>query len=126
MTRNVLIVDDSSTMRAVIKKTFKLGKTRGYQLLEASNGNEALDFIRENNVSLLLLDLNMPSMDGVKLIDTLKEEELMDQIPTIVVSTDGSESRMKNLKSRGVNAYVTKPFTPEKLQSVIEKVAGEI
>lgn len=126
MTRNVLIVDDSPTMRKVIKKTFKLGKNHGYQIIEAPNGQEALDFIRNNNVSLLFLDLNMPCMDGLELVQVLDGEDLMERIPTIVVSSDRNSSRIEGLKSAGVDAYVSKPFTPERLQKVIDRVAGGI
>ena len=119
MGKKLLIVDDSSTMRAVIKKTFKLGKTRGYQLLEASNGNEALDFIRENNVSLLLLDLNMPEMDGYQVCQLLKSDPVTADCAVVFLSAlDDVDTKVRGFALGGAD-YISKPF---QAQEVIARV----
>ncbi len=125
MTRNVLIVDDSPTVRAVIKKTFKLGGMTGYQVIEAPNGKEALSMLENRKISFMLVDINMPVMNGVELVERMREKELMEEVPVIVISTEGSETRIDELKSKGVDAYIRKPFTPESLRGVITDVVGE-
>ncbi len=124
MALNILVVDDSITVRAVIKKTLDLAGVPVNELHEAGNGKEALDILGEQWVDLIFSDINMPVMGGIEMIERIKADESMESIPIIVVSTEGSATRVEELKSKGVRAYIRKPFTPELVRSVVDDIMG--
>lgn len=124
MALSILIVDDSKVMRSVIRRILDMCSMDINELYEASNGKEALDILGKNLIDLILADLNMPVMDGVEMIERMKDDGLLKTIPVIVVSTDGNEARIEELKSKGVRAFIRKPFTPEIIVSVISDVTG--
>lgn len=124
MALNILIVDDSKVIRSVIRKTLDMCGLDINELYEASNGKEALDILGENWIDLILADLNMPIMGGVEMIERMCDDGLLKTIPVIVVSTEGSETRIEELKSKGVRAFIRKPFTPEIIKSVISDITG--
>ncbi len=124
MALSILIVDDSKVMRSVIRRILDMCSMDINELYEASNGKEALDILGKNLIDLILADLNMPVMDGVEMIERMSDDGLLKTIPVIVVSTDGSETRIEELKSKGVRAFIRKPFTPEIIISVISDVTG--
>lgn len=126
MALNVLIVDDSETVRAIIAKTFRLAQIPVNELYNAGNGEEALAVLKANWVDLVLTDINMPVMDGVTMIARMREDDLLKCIPVVVVSTEGSATRIEQLKAQGVSAYVRKPFTPEELRAAVDSVIGEV
>lgn len=122
MALNVLIVDDSATLRAVIIKSLRMAELPIQEVYEAPNGAEALKTLRENWVDLVFTDLNMPVMDGLALVEQMAKDDLMKTTPVIVVSTEGSATRIGELKSKGVRAFVRKPFTPEFIRETVERV----
>ncbi|MGC8739726.1 MAG: response regulator [Candidatus Hydrogenedens sp.] len=124
MSINILIVDDSTTVRAVMEKTLRLSGVEIGNILHASNGKEALDILRSNWVDLVLTDINMPVMNGVELINEMNQDELLKTIPIAIVSTEGSQTRVEELKSKGVKAYLRKPFTPESLKNLVIELLG--
>jgi len=124
MALNILVVDDSETVRAIIAKTLKLAQIPVGELHNASNGKEALNVLRENWVDLVFSDINMPVMGGVEMIEQMFSDDLLKTIPVIVVSTEGSKTRIEELKTKGVKAYIRKPFTPELVRSVVEDILG--
>lgn len=124
MALNILIVDDSKVIRSVIRRTLDMCGLDINELYEASNGKEALDILGENWIDLILADLNMPVMGGVEMIERMSDDGLLKTIPVIVVSTEGSETRIEELKSKGVRAFIRKPFTPEIIKSVIADITG--
>ena len=126
MALNMLIVDDSNTVRAVIAKTLQLTGMPIGELYQAAHGQEALDVLGANWVDLVFSDINMPIMGGVELIRRMQEDDALKDIPVIVISTEGSATRVEQLKEQGIRAYIRKPFTPELLRSVVEDVIGEI
>ena len=125
MSLNILIVDDSATVRAVIKKTLGLAEVPLDTLYQASNGDEALQVLRSNPVDLVFSDINMPGMNGIELIDHMQAEEDLRNIPVVVISTEGSKTRIEDLQNKGIRAYLRKPFTPEQLKEVVEDITGE-
>ncbi|MFP4175657.1 MAG: response regulator [Planctomycetota bacterium] len=125
MAYNILIVDDSPTVRAVIKKTLNLASFNIGQIMEAANGQEALNTIDEHDVDFILSDINMPVMSGVEFVDRLKERGELGSTPVIVISTEGSTTRIEELKRKGVSAYVRKPFTPESISNIVNNVMGK-
>lgn len=126
MALNILIVDDSVTVRSVIKKTLKIAEIPVNELFEAENGKVALDILKNNWVDLVFADINMPVMTGVEMVEKMAEDSMLDNIPVVVVSTEGSTTRIEELKSLGIRAYIRKPFAPEALKEVVNQVIGEI
>lgn len=124
MSFNLLIVDDSLTVRAFIKKALRLAEIPINDLFEAENGKEALEILGENWVDLVFVDINMPVMGGIEMIDKLNEDGLMQTLPVVVVSTEGSATRIKDLESKGVRAYIRKPFQPEQFREIIKDILG--
>lgn len=125
MALNVLLVDDSDTTRRIITKALKMAQTPIGELHEAVNGEEALELLSRHWVDLVFADINMPVMDGVELVKRLKQDELLENLPVIIVSTEGSAQRISLLNELGVRAFIRKPFTPEMLQEVVNDVMGE-
>ncbi|MFP4501514.1 MAG: response regulator [Candidatus Hydrogenedentota bacterium] len=125
MTLNILVVDDSETVRAIVGKTLRIAGIPVSQLHQAANGREALEILQENWVDLVLSDINMPEMGGVEMLERMQQDELLKTIPVIVVSTEGSATRIEALQSLGVRAYIRKPFNPEQLRAVIVDILGE-
>jgi two-component system chemotaxis response regulator CheY len=123
MAMNVLIVDDSAAMRSIIAKTLNLSGLEIERVYQAGNGVEALEMLEENWVDLALVDINMPIMDGETLIDRVRENPDLSDLPIIVVSTESSETRICQLRSKEVE-FVHKPFAPESLREVIFQVTG--
>lgn len=122
MAYNILIVDDSETVRAVIARTLEMAEVPIRKLHEAENGKIALDILRNEWIDLVFSDINMPVMSGVEMIEAMQQDELLGTIPVVVISTEGSKTRIDNLMEKGVRAYIRKPFTPEKVREVVDKL----
>jgi len=124
MAFHVMIVVDSTAMRAFIVRVIDLSGLDVAKCLQASNGLEALDMLRDNWVDIILTDINMPVMNGEEFLRRLDEDEFTRTIPALVVSTDGTEHRMRQMMSLSAKGYLKKPFTPEMLREKIEEVLG--
>ena len=120
---NILIVDDSAVMRAMILKTLRLSGVPLGEVYQAGNGAEGLDVLHGNSVDLALVDINMPVMDGEEMITRIRQDPSIDQLAVIVVSTEGSDTRIEYLRQKGAS-FVHKPFTPEVLRSTIVGLTG--
>lgn len=121
---NVLIVDDSDTVRAVIIKTLSVAEIPVNEIYQAANGQQALDILAGNWVDLVFADINMPVMTGIEMVERMAADGLLQTIPVVIVSTEGSRTRIEDLKGKGVSAYIRKPFTPELLKQVVDMVMG--
>jgi len=124
MAFNILLVDDSKAIRSIIIKTLRLTKLDIDQIYEAANGKEALDVLLNNWIDLVLSDINMPVMTGIELVEEMAKDDLLKTIPVIIISTDGSTTRVDQLKSKGIKEYLRKPFLPESVGEKIDKVLG--
>jgi two-component system chemotaxis response regulator CheY len=124
MSFNILVVDDSKTIRSVIKKTLNISGVPIGELYEAANGQEGLNVMQNNWVDLVFADINMPVMTGIEMIKKMEEDKLLERMPVIIVSTEGSKTRVEELIKRGVRAFIKKPITPELLRSVVREVMG--
>tara|TARA_R110001592_G_scaffold14602_5_gene65073 strand:+ start:58 stop:447 length:390 start_codon:yes stop_codon:yes gene_type:complete len=122
MPYNILIVDDSETVRAVIARTLEMAGVDIRNLHHAENGEVALGILRDEWIDLVFTDINMPVMTGVEMISKMQEDELMSTVPVVVVSTEGSKTRIEDLMNKGVRAYIRKPFTPEKVKEIIDEL----
>jgi two-component system chemotaxis response regulator CheY len=112
---NILIVDDSMLIRQVVKKVVRQAGLDVAGFLEAANGQEALDILMKTPVDLVLSDINMPGMDGIEMLMRLRQIERLQELPVIMVTTEGSEERINEAMELGASGYVLKPFTPERL-----------
>lgn len=124
MAYNILVVDDSATMRAVIAKALRLGGVDVGTLFEAGNGFEGLEVLREEWIDLVLADINMPGMGGMRMVEEMKADAGLGSIPIVIVSTEGSSARLGELRERGVSAFLRKPFPPEELKRTVEALLG--
>lgn len=124
MSYNILLVDDSDVTRAIIAKTLRLAQVPLGELHEAANGKEALEVLGDNWIDLVFADLNMPVMDGVEMIERMHRDGLLSTVPVVVVSTESSPARIGELRTKGVRAYVRKPFTPELIREHVEDILG--
>jgi two-component system chemotaxis response regulator CheY len=124
MSFNILIVDDSGAMRAVIKKVITISGFKISLCLEAANGREALEQLKQNWVDVIVSDVNMPEMNGLELLQSLSQDPLYQNIPVIIVSTEGSSERIKDAFDRGAKGFIKKPFLPEEVRQVLYNVIG--
>jgi two-component system chemotaxis response regulator CheY len=125
MAFNVLIVDDSSAMRAVIKKTIKVSGFNVGNFIEAGDGVEALQALKNDWVDLVLSDINMPNMNGLELIEKMAEDDMLSSTPVVMVTTEGSEEKVKKAKALGAAGYIKKPFLPEDIKMTLCNIMGE-
>jgi two-component system chemotaxis response regulator CheY len=125
MRTSILIVDDSALTRAVIAKTVRLTKFKDSTIREAPNGKEALAALRAEAADLVFSDINMPVMNGLEFLDTKNQDNSIRGIPVIVISSDHSSGRAEQLKQRGVQSIVSKPFTPEAIEKLMASVLEE-
>ncbi|MBN1225744.1 MAG: response regulator [Deltaproteobacteria bacterium] len=125
MAFTVLIVDDSSSMRAVIKKTIKVSGFNVGRFLTAEDGRDAMKVLSAEWVDLVLTDINMPNMNGMELIQKMKEDEILKTIPVVIVTTEGSEKVKKQSMDLGANALIKKPFRPEDIRNALNRIMGE-
>lgn len=123
MAFNVLVVDDSLVMRAIVIKTLRLSGLPLGEIHEAANGEEGLQVVERNRIDLALIDINMPIMDGEEMIDRVRQNPETADLPVIVVSTESSETRIEMLLKKDVE-FVHKPFTPENLRKTIISITG--
>ena len=119
MAFNVLIVDDSSSMRSVIKKTLEISGFDIGEIFEASNGREALDVLDKQWADIILTDIHMPDMDGFSFLKELQKDEVLSSTRVVVVTTDSREERIDELMDLGVKALIRKPFRPEQIKKVL-------
>ena len=123
MAFNVLVVDDSAVMRQMVVRTLKMSGLPLGTVLEAANGEEGLFVLHDQWVDLLLLDINMPVMNGEEMLRRVRASPETESLPVIVVSTEGSETRLAALQELGAS-IVHKPFAPETLRDTILRVTG--
>ena len=118
----ILLVDDSRTIRNIQKNTLKtLGHT---DVMEAADGLEALAAIEQQRPDLMLVDWNMPNMDGITLVRKVREKD--QTLPMIMVTTEAEKSRVLEAVKAGVNNYVVKPFTADTLAEKINQTMSKM
>jgi two-component system, chemotaxis family, chemotaxis protein CheY len=116
MAKSILLVDDSATMRKIIMKTIRMAGLEVESIAEAGDGNEALEKIDEKVPDIIMCDVNMPGMGGLELVKAVRQREECQGTKIVMVSTESSDDLISNVLSDGANDYITKPFTPEKIE----------
>ncbi|MCC5926872.1 MAG: response regulator [Bacteroidetes bacterium] len=125
MALNVLVVDDSALMRNIIIKVLNLSDIDIAEIFQAAHGQDALEVLNNNWVDLMLLDINMPVMSGLELLDIVRANPETKDLPIIMVSSESQEKRISAIEQKGAG-FVHKPFTPELLRDEIQKATGVI
>jgi len=120
MTR-ILAVDDSASMRQMVAFTLKGG---GFDVVEASDGVEALELAKENDCDLVLTDVNMPNMDGIELTKELRGLANYKFVPILMLTTESGMDKKTEGRAAGATGWIVKPFNPDQLLSTIKKVLG--
>jgi two-component system, chemotaxis family, chemotaxis protein CheY len=113
---NVLIVEDSPTMRQLI--AFALKRIRGVRIVEANDGVDGLKKLSSERFDLILTDINMPIMDGLKLVSLVRNDGNYKMIPIVVITTEGAQEDRERALALGANDYITKPIQPTKILDV--------
>jgi len=119
MPKVIMTVDDSASVRQMVSFTLKQA---GYEVVEAKDGQDALDKLGASSVNMLITDLNMPKIDGIKLIRKVREKPESRFMPIIMLTSDSHDSKKKEGRAAGATGWIVKPFKPEQLLAVIKKV----
>jgi two-component system chemotaxis response regulator CheY len=116
----ILIVEDSPTMRQLL--VFALKRIQGAELVEAQDGMDGLRKVTSDHFDLALVDINMPVMDGLKLISLIRGEESLKQMPIVVITTEGATEDRERALSLGADEYLTKPIQANRVLSVAKSM----
>jgi len=114
----ILVVDDSPTMRQLI--VFALKRLREVSITEASDGVDGLKKISSDKFDLVLTDINMPVMDGLKLVSLIRSDAAHKEVPIVVITTEGGQEDKNRAMSLGANSYVTKPIQAQHILTVVK------
>jgi len=121
MGKIVLTVDDSASIRQMVSFTLK---SAGYEVVEAVDGEDGLNKAKQKGVNLVLTDQNMPKMDGLTLIKSLRTLPQYRSTPILMLTTESSDAMKSAGKAAGATGWLVKPFDPQKLLEVVKKVIG--
>jgi len=116
----VLVVEDSPTMRQLI--VFALKRIRGFQIVEANDGVDGLKKLSSEKFDLILTDINMPIMDGLKLVSMVRNDPNYKETPIIVITTEGATEDRERALALGANEYITKPIQTMKILETVKKL----
>jgi two-component system, chemotaxis family, chemotaxis protein CheY len=119
MAKKILIVDDSSSVRTVARMALR---EKGYEVLEAANGQEALAKLDSERCNLVISDVNMPFMDGITLLKEIKRHPNYKFTPVIMLTTEAGEDKKQAGRAAGAKAWITKPFQPQSLVDAVAKL----
>ena len=119
MAKKILIVDDSSSVRTVARMALR---EKGYEVIEAANGQEALVKLDGERCNLVISDVNMPVMDGIALLKEIKRHPHYKFTPVIMLTTEAGEDKKQEGRAAGAKAWITKPFQPQSLLDAVAKL----
>jgi two-component system, chemotaxis family, chemotaxis protein CheY len=119
MTRKILAVDDSPSVRKLVEFTLKRG---GFLVTTAQDGQEALEIIVREKFDAVILDVNMPRLDGFEFLKRIKANESLTMIPVVMLTTEGHDMDKEQASKLGATAYLVKPFKPTALLELMNEV----
>lgn len=119
MAKTIMIVDDSSSLRVIVGIALK---GAGYEVLEGSDGKDALFKLTGQKVHLIVSDVNMPNMDGISFVRAVKQLPAYKFTPIVMLTTESQDAKKKEGQEAGARAWVLKPFKPEQLLAVVQKL----
>ena len=121
MAKRILSVDDSASIRQMVSFTLK---KEGYEVIEASDGNDALSKIKGGTIDLVITDLHMPNLDGIGLIKALRADASYRFTPIVMLTTESHEGKKNEGRQAGATGWIVKPFKPEQLIAVVKRLLG--
>lgn len=119
MAKRIMTVDDSATIRQMLSFTLS---DAGYEVIEAIDGRDAYEKLKDNPVNMVITDLNMPQMDGIELIREVRKDPANRFVPIIMLTTESQEKKKQEGKAAGASGWIVKPFSPEQLLAVVKMV----
>jgi two-component system, chemotaxis family, chemotaxis protein CheY len=119
MAKRIMAVDDSKTMRDMVGFTLRKA---GFEVVEAEDGQKALEKLQQTTVDLVITDINMPNMDGITLVSRLRALGAFRSTPILILTTEGGEDKKAQGRAAGATGWIVKPFAPDKLLQVVNKV----
>ncbi len=119
MGKKVMIIDDSNTMRKIISRSLRQAGLEFETILEAGDGQIALDLLNQETPDIILSDINMPNMNGIEFLKEKATNENIKDIPVIMITTESGNDIISEAISLGAKGSIKKPFTPDEVQSVI-------
>lgn len=125
MNLNILLVDDSAIVRGMIGRVLKMTDVPIASIHQAGNGHEAQAILREVWIDLVITDIHMPGMDGLALLQWIREDPTLAKTPVLMISTEANEAKVAEAKHLGVVAYLRKPFTPEQVKEIVLQALGK-
>jgi two-component system chemotaxis response regulator CheY len=120
----ILVVEDSPTMRQLI--TFTLKRISGVEIIEANDGVDGLKKISGDKFDLIMTDINMPIMDGIKLVSLIRKDETNKDVPIVVITTEGGQEDKDRAMALGANSYITKPIQSIELLGTAKKLLNMV
>lgn len=117
--KNILIVDDSASVRQVVSITLRQA---GYDVIEGNDGKDALSKLTGQKVHLIISDVNMPNMDGISLVRAVKQLPAYKFTPIVMLTTESQEAKKREGQEAGAKAWIVKPFKPDQLLGVVQKL----
>lgn len=121
MAKTVMVVDDSASLRQVVRMALS---SAGYEVIEATDGQDALDKLAGAKIQLVISDVNMPRMDGITFVKQLKEKSEYRFVPVIMLTTEGQDQKKEEGRAAGAKAWMVKPFQPEQMLAAVSKLLG--
>jgi two-component system chemotaxis response regulator CheY len=121
----VLIVDDSAVMRKIVERCLRQAGLELKEVIEAGNGIEGLAAVQQGSMDLILSDINMPAMDGLEFLEGLRSLDNAKGTPVVMITTEGSESRVVEALSAGARGYIRKPFTADQVRERVSPLLEE-
>ncbi len=119
MKNKILAVDDSFSVRKLVQYTLK---SKGFKVGTAEDGQEALDMLQENEYDAIILDINMPRLDGLEFLKIIQSDSTLASIPVIMLTTEGQEEDKNKSLKLGASAYIVKPFKPTELLRLVKDI----
>lgn len=119
MGKKVLIIDDSSTMRKIVTRSLRQAGLDFDTILEAGDGQEALQLLAKESVDIILSDINMPNMDGIEFLRQKSANPAIKSIPVVMITTEAGADILAEAKSLGAKGSIKKPFTPEQVSETL-------
>lgn len=117
----ILIVDDSTSIRNMLKACLQ---PLGYRIVEASGGRAGLEQLRQEDIDLIISDQNMPGMDGLSMVKSIRSGTVKQNVPILVLTTETSDEMKAAFRAAGATGWMSKPFTPERLEAALKKLLG--
>lgn len=124
MSYSLMVVDDSPIIRSALKRTIDMTQIPVDKFVQAEDGKDALEKLEKTWVDIIFCDIHMPKMNGVELFENLRKSSEFKTIPFVIISTEGSDTRINDLLKKGISGYIRKPFKPEEIKKQMIEIFG--